>query len=227
MINSGVVITAVNLGWRLLPVREIVARHTGLPTALGHDVRAGLRAEAEIGIARGVADVAFVPVGTGIAAALQIDGAILSAGGWAGELGHLVIDPAGPPCACGQRGCLETLAAAPAIVKAYAARTGRDRPAQEIAELARAGDPVAGSVWDQASEALARGLSMLVTITGVELIVLAGGLAESGDQLLTPVRRALADRPAFGRPVRVERAQLGDRAGVLGAALLGWAASSE
>ena len=90
------VVTAVNLGWRLLPVREIVARHTGLPTALGHDVRAGLRAEAEIGIARGVADVAFVPVGTGIAAALQIDGAILSAGGWAGELGHVVVDPAGP-----------------------------------------------------------------------------------------------------------------------------------
>ena len=224
--QQGVVITAVNLGWRLLPVREIVARHTGMPTALGHDVRAGLRAEAEIGIARGVADVAFVPVGTGIAAALQIDGTILSAGGWAGELGHVVIDPAGPQCACGQRGCLETLAAAPAIVKAYTARTGHTRPAHEIAVLARAGDPAAGSVWAQATEALARGLSLLVAITGVELVVLAGGLSESGDLLLTPVRRALADRPAFGRPVRVERARLGDRAGVLGAALLGWAAAS-
>ena len=221
--HQGVVITAVNLGWRQLPVRDIVARHLALPTALGHDVRAGLRAEARLGVAHGVADVAFVPVGTGIAAALQIDGAILSAGGWAGELGHVVIDPEGPLCACGQRGCLETLAAAPALVQAYAARTGRTRPAHKIAELARTGDPDAMAVWTRGAEALARGLTLLVALTGVELIVLAGGLAESGDLLLDPVRRSLADRPAFGRPVRVERGRLGDRAGVLGAALLGWA----
>jgi glucokinase len=223
--HQGVVITAVNLGWRQLPVRDIVARHTALPTALGHDVRAGLRAEAQLGVARGVADLAFVPVGTGIAAALQIDGAILSAGGWAGELGHVVIDPEGPPCACGQRGCLETLAAAPALVSAYAARTGRTRPAHEIAELAQAGEPAAVAVWTSGTDALARGLTLLVVLTGVELVVLAGGLAESGDLLLDPLRRACADRSAFGRPVRIERGQLGDRAGVLGAALLGWAAA--
>ena len=80
------------------------------------------------------------------------------------------------------------------------------------------------AVWTRGAEALARGLTLLVALTGVELIVLAGGLAESGDLLLDPVRRSLADRPAFGRPVRVERGRLGDRAGVLGAALLGWAA---
>ena len=223
--QQGIVITAVNLGWRHLPVRDAVARSTGLPTALGHDVRAGLRAEAELGIARGVADVAFVPIGTGIAAALQVDGVILSAGGWAGEVGHMVLDPAGPECACGQRGCLETLAAAPAIVRAYAARTGRTLSALEIAELARTGDPAAVAVWTQAAEALARGLSLLVAVTGVELVVLAGGLAESGDLLLAPLRRALADERTFGRPVRVERALLGERAGVLGAALLAWAAA--
>ena len=223
--QQGIVITAVNLGWRHLPVRDVVARSTGLPTALGHDVRAGLRAEAELGVARGVADVAFVPIGTGIAAALQVDGVILSAGGWAGEVGHMVLDPAGPECACGQRGCLETLAAAPAIVRAYAARTGRTLSALEIAELARTGDPAAVAVWTQAAEALARGLSLLVAVTGVELVVLAGGLAESGDLLLAPLRRALADERTFGRPVRVERALLGERAGVLGAALLAWAAA--
>jgi glucokinase len=223
--QHGVVIAAVNLGWRQLSVRDVVAHQIGLPTALGHDVRAGLLAESQLGVARGIADVAFVPVGTGIAAALQIDGAILSAGGWAGELGHVVIDPAGPRCACGQRGCLETLAAAPALVQAYAARTGRRRPAHEIAELARAGDPAAGAVWSHGTDALARGLRLLVSLTGVELVVLAGGLSESGDLLLDPLRRALADRPGFGRPVQVERARLGDRAAVLGAALLGWAAA--
>jgi glucokinase len=222
--HQGMVINAVNLGWRQLPVRDIVARHTGLPTALGHDVRAGLRAEAQLGGARGIADIAFVPVGTGIAAALQIDGAILSAGGWAGELGHVVIEPEGPLCACGQQGCLETLAAAPALVRAYAGRTGRTRPAHEIAELAKAGDPAAVAVWTSGTDALARGLTVLVALTGVELVILAGGLAESGDLLLEPLRRAFADRPAFGRPVRIERARLGDHAGVLGAALIGWAA---
>ena len=165
------------------------------------------------------------PSAPGIAAALQVDGVILSAGGWAGEVGHMVLDPAGPECACGQRGCLETLAAAPAIVRAYAARTGRTLSALEIAELARTGDPDAVAVWTQATEALARGLSLLVAVTGVELVVLAGGLAESGDLLLAPLRRALADERTFGRPVRVERALLGERAGVLGAALLAWAAA--
>ena len=223
--QQGIVITAVNLGWRHLPVRDVVARSTGLPTALGHDVRAGLRAEAELGVARGVADVAFVPIGTGIAAALQVDGVILSAGGWAGEAGAHGARPSGS----GVRMRPARLPGDPG--RGAGDRQGVRRPdrpdpsALEIAELARTGDPAAVAVWTQAADALARGLSLLVAVTGVELVVLAGGLAESGDLLLAPLRRALADERTFGRPVRVERALLGERAGVLGAALLAWAAA--
>ncbi len=92
----GVGLYSVNLGWRDLPIRDPVASVLGVPTVVGHDVRAGLLAETRLGAARGARHALFLPVGTGIAGALLLDGAVISADGRAGELGHLVIDPAGP-----------------------------------------------------------------------------------------------------------------------------------
>src|SRR4051794_23782850 len=121
----GVGVLSVNLGWRDLPIRDPVAALLGVPTVVGHDVRAGLLAETRLGAARGARHALFLPVGTGIAGALLLDGAVISADGRAGELGHLLIDPAGPPCKCGATGCLEVIASAAAIEREYAARTGR------------------------------------------------------------------------------------------------------
>ena len=120
----GVGVYSVNLGWRDLPIRDPVASVLGVPTVVGHDVRAGLLAETRLGAARGARHALFLPVGTGIAGALLLDGAVISADGRAGELGHLVIDPTGPACGCGATGCLEVIASAAAIEREYAARTG-------------------------------------------------------------------------------------------------------
>jgi len=220
--RAGVARLSVNLGWRDLAVAEPLTRRWGVPVALGHDVRAGLLAEARIGAARLARHVMFVPVGTGIAAALMVDGVVVDADGWAGELGHCIVQPDGEPCACGQRGCLEAVASASALERSYHRRSGIPRSAHEVAVLAAAGDPLAATVWAEVVAHLARALLTATTLTGIDLVVVGGGLAESGDQLLVPLQAHLDAARTFQRPVRVVRAGLGDRAGCLGAACLAW-----
>lgn len=222
---AGVGLLSVNLGWRDLPIRDLVALATGLPTVVGHDVRAGLVAEARLGAARGARHALFVPLGTGIAGALMVDGLVLAGGGYAGELGHVPVDPDGPACPCGAVGCLEVLASASAVARAHTERTGRRTEAREVAALVEAGDPDALAVWQGAVSALARAVLAVVTITGVDLVLVGGGLAESGETLLAPLRREIDGRRTFQRRPRVVRAALGDRAGCLGAACLAWDAA--
>lgn len=220
--TRGVGAYSVNLGWRDLPIRDPVASLLGVPTVVGHDVRAGLLAETRLGAARGARHALFLPVGTGIASALLLDGAVVTADGRAGELGHLVIDSAGPACGCGATGCLEVIASAAAIEREYAARTGRIVAAEEVAERASAGDPDATAVWARAVAALAQAIVATVTITGVDLVLIGGGLAESGAALLDPLRADVASRLTFQRPPRLVQAALGNLAGCLGAACLAW-----
>jgi glucokinase len=218
----GVGMFSVNLGWRDLPIRDPVASLLGVPTVVGHDVRAGLLAETRLGAARGARHALFLPVGTGIAGALLLDGAVIAADGRAGELGHLVIDPTGPACRCGATGCLEVVASAVAIEREFAARTGGTAAAEEIAVRASAGDPDANAVWARATAALAEAIVATATITGVDLVLIGGGLAESGAALLDPMRADISSRMTFQDPPRLERAALGERAGCLGAACLAW-----
>jgi glucokinase len=220
--DAGVGRMSVNLRWRDLPIRDLVSSRTQLPTVVGHDVRAGLLAETRLGAARAARNAVFIAIGTGIAGALMLDGAVVAADGWAGELGHLVIDPAGPQCPCGQRGCLETIASAAALERGYAAATGTPVSAEKIALRAAGGEPAAADVWARGVAALAVAIVTTVTLTGVELVLIGGGLGQSGDILLEPLRSDVTARIVWQRRPRIERAALGDRAGVLGAACLAW-----
>ena len=222
---TGVGLLSVNLGWRDLPIRDVVRATVGVPTVVGHDVRAGLIAEARLGAARGARHALFVPLGTGIAGALMVDGSVLTAGGWAGELGHVQVEEDGPRCPCGGRGCLEVVASASAIARAYAARTSHAADARSVAEKVAAGEPDAVAVWQRAVGALARAVLATITITGIDLVLVGGGLALSGETLLAPLRAEIESLRTFQRPPRVVRAALGDRAGCLGAACLAWDAS--
>ena len=220
---AGRAVYSANLGWRDLDLAGLLAERLGTTVALGHDVRAGARAEAAIGAARGIRDVVFMPIGTGIAGAVICDGRVVSGGGYAGEIGHLVVRPGGDPCPCGGRGCLETVASAAAIAARYAARTGR--PAAGAADVVRRldqGDQQAQEVWDEAVAALADALAATAALVAPEVVVLGGGLAEAGDRLLVPLGARLAERLTFQRRPRLVRAVLGDRAGCLGAGLLAW-----
>ena len=227
--SGGLAVWSANVGFRDVPLRELAAARLGLPAALGHDVRAGGLAEARLGAAAGAGHVLFVAIGTGIAAAHVVAGhAFAGAHGAAGEIGHIVVRPDGPPCGCGARGCLEAIASASAVARRYAQRAGAAATAAEVAERARTGDPVAGQVWQETVDALADGLLTGQALFDPEVVVLGGGLAEAGDTLLEPLRAALRQRITFHREPRLVGAALGDEAGCLGAALLAcetWAAA--
>jgi len=223
---TGVAVYAANLGWRDLDIATAVAQATGLPVAVGHDVRAGLVAEARYGAAVGAADALFMPIGTGIAAAMMIEGRVVTARGWAGEIGHAVLRPGGPACGCGASGCFEAIASASAIAKAYAAASGRAATAAEVAALVEAGDPVASGVWSAAVEVVAEVVSLIAAATGIRLVVVGGGLANAGATLFEPLERALEARRSIVPPPRLAAALLGDRAGSIGAAILAERAGS-
>ncbi|MFE5794275.1 ROK family protein [Streptomyces sp. NPDC056503] len=221
--ERGVAVHAADLGWRDVPLRALLShRLGGTPVTLGHDVRTGGLAEGRLGAGRGTGRFLFVSLGTGIAGALGIgDRVEAGAHGRAGEIGHIVVRPGGPACACGGRGCLEALASAAAVGRAWAGASGT--PAADAADCARAveaGDEAATRVWRTAVAALADGLVTAVTVLDPRTLIIGGGLAEAGDTLLGPLRAAVAERLTYQRHPAIVPAALGDAAGFLGAGLL-------
>jgi len=218
--RRGVAVWSENLGWRDVPFAAAVSERCGLPTVLGHDVRAGGLAESRLGAARGLRDVVFLPIGTGIAAALLFGGRLHAGDGYAGEIGHVRVGH-DEPCRCGGSGCLEAIASAGAIARRYSARSGRPAAgAEEVVRAATTGDPVAIAVWEEALDALAAALAWLASVLAPEAIVIGGGLSRAGALLFDPLGERLALRLTFQRAPRLVPAALGDRAGCLGAALL-------
>jgi glucokinase len=219
---TGVAVWSANVGFRDVPLRQLVIDRLGLPATLGHDVRAGGLAEARLGAGRGYRHVLVVAIGTGIAAAHVVDGRVFTgAHGAAGEIGHIVVRPGGPACGCGLNGCLEAIASASAVARRYAdQRPGEEIGADRVAALAADGDPIAASIWQETVDALADGLLTGVALFDPEVVVIGGGLAEAGDSLLVPLTTALRSRLTFHREPALYRAALGDEAGCLGAGLL-------
>ncbi|RKN09829.1 ROK family protein [Streptomyces radicis] len=223
--RAGVAVYSANLGWRDLPLRRLLTeRLDGIPVALGHDVRAGGLAEGRLGAGAGYERFLFIALGTGIAGAIGIEGRVEpGAHGGAGEIGHVIVRPRGARCGCGQHGCLETVASAAAIGRAWA--TASETPGATAADAARAvvaGDARAASLWRDAVDGLADGLLTGVRLLDPGLVVVGGGLAEAGETLLAPLRTALAARTTFQRAPEILPAALGDAAGCLGAGLLAW-----
>ncbi|WP_422754377.1 ROK family protein [Micromonospora sp. WMMD708] len=219
--TAGVAVWSANVGFRDVPLRDLVGARLGLPAALGHDVRVGGIAEARLGAGRDARHVLFVAIGTGIAAAHVVAGsAAVGAHGAAGEIGHILVRPDGPRCGCGRPGCLEAVSSASAVARRYAELAGSTASAAEVAGRAAAGEELAGRVWREAVEALADGLATGQALYDVDTMVIGGGLARAGGQLLDPLRAALRERMTFHREPRLVAAALGDEAGCLGAALL-------
>jgi glucokinase len=218
---NGVAVWSANVGFRGVPLRDLVTERLHLPAAIGHDVRAGARAEAALGAGQGARRSWFIAIGTGIAAAYVIDGRTdPGAHGSSGEIGHVRVRPDGPVCGCGQRGCLEAIASASAVARRHLTATGQPASAAEIVALATAGDAAASAVWAETIDVLADGLLIGVTLYDPDVIIVGGGLAEARDRLLDPVAATLSSRLTFQTMPAIRHAALGDEAGCLGAALL-------
>lgn len=215
---DGTLCGAPNLGIDGAPVGRLLAEALGRPAVVVNDATAATWAEHVVGAARGVDDVVMLTLGTGVGGGVVLDGRLLRGhGGLGGELGHVIVHEGGVLCNCGNRGCLEAYASGSAMVLG-------DRNASELAAAARAGDEAAARHLEQVGTWLGVGIAGLVAVLDPALVVVGGGAGEAAFDAVVPAARiALADR-LFGRPRRrppeIVPASLGDRAGVVGAALL-------
>lgn len=228
--ERGVVLESPNLAFlEGVGLRGELARRLALDETavlLENDANAAAIGEHWIGAGRGESDLLMITLGTGVGGGFILDGVLYAGpGGMAGEIGHLVVDPAGLPCGCGSRGCLETLASATAAQRrAVALGLPRDRPGDlvRLAEIARQAPGPERDLLHEVGRDLGRGLAGVVTLLDIRLFVIGGGFGAALDLLGPGIRAGLAER-TYGRRlenVRVVPAALGTDAGWMGAARL-------
>ncbi|WP_149829207.1 ROK family transcriptional regulator [Streptomyces tailanensis] len=193
------------LEWRDVPLADLAAMTVGLPVTVDNDVRALTVAEQWFGAGAGLSDFALVTVGAGIGCGLVVRGRVVAgAHGVAGEIGHLSLDPAGPRCHCGNRGCVEAIASESAIVRDVRAGTGVDvADAAEALELAHRGDPGARKVYARAGWAIGRAIGSVVNLLGPERVIISGEGLAAYDLFAEQIRDAFA-ASAFGAAARCD-----------------------
>jgi glucokinase len=233
--RDGVVTNSPHLpDWLNVPLRRILVQRYTVDTFIINDASAAALGEYHLGVGRGVANLIYLTIGTGIGGGIITNGRLyLGSDGSAGELGHMTIDVSGQKDSCGNLGCLEMLASGSAIATEAKRRLKEGQNSllagvaidsitvEEVAAAAEDGDKLSQKVINQAAAYLGVGLVRIVNIFNPDMIVIGGGVAKMGDRLLQLVRQVVAER-AFTLPagtVRIEKTLLGDDAGVLGAAL--------
>ena len=237
--SDGVLRAAPNLGAvSELAVRERLAAALGRPVSVENDATCAMAAEWQLGAARGAHVAVLVTLGTGVGGGVVAGGRLLrGANGFAGEPGHMVVDPEGPRCVCGRRGCWERYASGAGLKRwanepatAAAIRAALDMPpdaslrGEEVTAAARLGCREALAVVDEFARWTAIGLVNLTNLLDPEVLVVGGGLTEAADVIAAPVRRWFAEllyAPDHRAHPRLAFAELGEQAGALGAALLG------
>ena len=232
--EGGRVMVSPNIpAFRNLALTEPLSERLGIPVSIENDASAAALGEHRFGAGRGTRHLLHATLGTGIGGGLVVDGRLYrGAQGLAGEIGHIVLDPAGPPCGCGARGCLEAIAGGVAfgrraqrLVEAGSApilaevAAGRAATAGDLAEAARRGEAAAIAEIRNGGHTIGIGLGSIVNVLNPDGVTLSGGLLGMGDLLLDPLRAAMASLaygPASSTPVRTST--LGEDAGLLGAA---------
>jgi glucokinase len=236
---TGILRFAPNLAWRDLEIARRMRSALGLPCGLDNDANVAAYGELRIGAGRGCRHLLLVTVGTGIGGGIITGGRLYrGAHGFAAEVGHIIVEPGGPPCGCGNRGCFEQVASGAAI-----RRLGREAVAAEpdsplgrlaghdpeavtgelVTRAARGGDPTALGILAEVGRRLGEGIAGLVNVLDPEVVVVGGGVARAGDLVLDPARAAFAlavEAPEHRPPVAIVPAELGAEAGAIGAALL-------
>lgn len=199
---TGTVTLAVNLGWSDLRLGEQLEARFGRPCLLENDVRAAALGLHRRHVGGDLDDLAYVAVGTGVSAGVILRGQLhRGARGLAGEIGHVIAEPDGPPCSCGERGCLEALVSGPAIAREARAAVASgastilsataEPTAVEVYQAAVAHDQVATRIVDAVGRRLAWAVHLLVMTYDIERVVLGGGVSHAGAAFLEPIQREL------------------------------------
>lgn len=221
VLADGTVNRCINLGWDACRPGDEFESLSGLPCRVLNDANAAALAEQRVGAAKGYRDVLYVSLGTGVGAGLILDGRLHpGAFGSAGELGHLCLEPDGPLCSCGNRGCLETYGSATGVCRLGAEAGLPGLSSRELFDMAKAGDERAASAVDKASDALGRGIAAAYALIDPQAVVIGGGMAQAGQFLLDKVSAAFQHYAFHAcRNTRFFLASLGQDAGITGAAL--------
>lgn len=239
VLNNSVVKIAANFSWGdNFPAKELMEKISGKPVKVGNDVKLIALGETLFGAGRGYKNSITIPIGTGIAAGIIINGAIVEgADGAAGEFGHVVVNKQGYKCGCGLTGCLETYCSATGIIREGKRRLAENKEnalyrringnvdsleARDIFDLAKAGDKFCMDIVDWFCEYMAEGVGMLLNILNPEIIIFSGGVARAGDILLDGVKKNLA-KYALGMTMenlKFAFGELNEEAGIKGAAAL-------
>ncbi|MEU5807608.1 MULTISPECIES: ROK family transcriptional regulator [unclassified Streptomyces] len=215
--------TAILPGWAGINPRQELARRLGVPVYVDNDANLGALGELVWGSGRGVKDLAYIKVASGVGAGLVINGQIYRGpGGTAGEIGHITLDESGPVCRCGNRGCLETFAAARYVLPLLQGTHGPELTMERVVELAREGDPGCRRVIADVGRHVGSGVANLCNVLNPSRVVLGGSLADAGELVLTPIRESVGRYaiPSAARQLSVLTGSLGSRAEVLGALAL-------
>lgn len=230
--------TNVRLTSPPVPLVALVEQRFGRPVFIENDVKAGTLGEHRFGAGKGLQHMVYLSLGTGIAAGVIVDGKLYRGVGQAGEIGHAPVERNGPLCNCGTHGCLEMMASGASIARrgCAALRAGQDTLVARLADgdpeavtgrlviqAAAQGDPVALDIMEETASYLAMGVLMIFAAYDPQLLVLAGGLAQAGDILVNPLRKALAEQATghlWDWEDKLTLTALGDKAGALGAVAL-------
>ena len=236
--DQGAITSSPNLpGWHNVPLRDIVSEKYKVSTFLINDANAAALGEYHFGAGKGVNNLIYLTLSTGIGGGIIINGELYSGPcGSAGEVGHMTIDVNGPRCNCGNIGCWETLASGTAVAREAIRRINHGEvssltgivggkieniTAETVSIAAQGGDSLALEVISEAATYVGVGLVNLVNIFNPEMIIIGGGMAKTGDLLLNPARQVVRER-AYQLPaqaVRIVSAQLGENSGLVGAAV--------
>lgn len=239
--SKGLVILSHHVvGWENFPLREKLAEEFSAPVAVDNDANVAALGEARFGAGQGCPSLLYITVSTGVGGGWVLDGKIYrGANEMAGEIGHLAIDPLGPVCVCGRRGCVEVLASGPAIARAAKARLEREPQvglvlrelvendlsritAQHVNQAALAGDSLAREVMDAAARALGFGIGHAIVLMNPQRVVIGGGVSKAGEHYFETVRAAARANvlPELREQVDIVPAALGDDAPLWGAVAL-------
>lgn len=236
--KTGEIIKCTNMGWFHMPFRDVFMLYLDKPVHIDNDANVAALAESVAGVSAGTSSSVFITIGTGIGSGIIINGRIWSgAHHIGGELGHVIFDLGGVPCTCGNKGCLERYCSATALIR-MAREAVSDCPdsliirsvnmdpdkieAKTVFDAARAGDPLAVSVYKQYIDNLAQAIGSVVNLLDPEVIVLGGGVSKAGSFLLDPLTEEYTKYVLFNdQPLPpLKLAVLGSEAGIIGAAML-------
>jgi predicted NBD/HSP70 family sugar kinase len=215
--------TAILPGWSGTNPRQELAGRLGVPVQVDNDANLGALGELVWGAGRGVRDLAYIKVASGVGAGLVVDGRIYRGpGGTAGEIGHITLDEAGPVCRCGNRGCLETFTAARYVLELLRGSHGDQLTIPKMVQLGREGDPGCRRVIGDVGRHIGMGVASLCNLLNPSRVVLGGDLAEAGELVLGPIRESVSRYaiPSAAQRLSVMPGALGARAEVLGALAL-------